>query len=320
MQTVYLSNKHLSLSKRPLPTPGASEALIKVTLSGICATDIELIKGYYDYDGVLGHEFVGVVERCEADRSWEGQRVVGNINISPHCDGACKQRCPEQCPKRVALGIIKKDGVFASHVTLPLTNLHRVPPTIRDDAAVFAEPLAAALRITEQIDVRARTTLVIGAGRLGLLIVQALRARGASVSVAARRDASLELPRRLGFEGVLVEDVADRSFEIVVDATGNADGLRHAVRIVRANGTIVMKSTYADATLDGFGKLLSQIVVNEIRLIGSRCGPLAGALHLLADGKVDTTALIDAVYPLDKALEAFEHATRPGTRKILLRP
>lgn len=299
----------------PCPEPGPGEALLHVRLAGICATDLEVVKGYGALEGVLGHEFVGEVVRAP-DASWAGKRVVGTINVGCGECAVCLGQGPEHCPRRTALGI-SRDGVFAEYVTLPLDNLLPIPAGLPDEDAVFAEPLAAAVRIREQIAVRpSARAAVVGPGRLGLLVAQVLALAATPVVVLGRREATLALPRALGLETALVAGAPDASFDLVVETAGNAAGLQEALRLVRPLGTVVLKSTYAGAAeVD-----LTPLVVNEITVVGSRCGPFAPALRLLAAGQVQVAPLVDAVYPLGEALVALEHAARPGVRKVLLRP
>ncbi len=300
----------------PEPRPGPGEALIRLRLAGVCSTDLELIKGYMGYRGVLGHEFVGEVEEAE-DSSWVGKRVVGTINLGCRSCPTCHGSGPEHCPHRTVLGILARDGAFAERLTLPVVNLLEVPDSVRDEQAVFTEPLAAALRIREQLTVSPSAQLaVVGPGRLGLLIAQVLRLAGSPVTVLGRRPESLELPQSWGLEvGMAAEAEANR-FDFVVEATGNEAGLAHSLRLVRPLGTLVMKSTFAGTPAVD----LTKIVVDEISVLGSRCGPFAPALTLLERGAVDVESTIEGEYPLARALEALEHAARPGVRKILLRP
>lgn len=318
MQALYLTHGQLSCrADYPMPSRGPGEALIRVLAAGICSTDLELVKGYAGgFQGVLGHEFVGLVEEAD-DPAWSGQRVVGGINISPHCGGRCGRRCPEHCPDRLVLGIIGKDGIFADYATLPLMNLLPVPPELTDEQAVFTEPLAAALRVTQQLNVSPTQPIaVIGPGRLGLLIAQVLHQAGGQVTVLGRQAAGLQLAAQLGLATALAPETASHSFAIAVEATGNAEGLAHALRLLRPEGTLVLKSTYAaPPTVD-----LTPLVVNEITVIGSRCGPFAPALTCLAEGAIQVQPLIDGHYPLSEGLAALAHAARPGVRKILLRP
>ncbi len=324
MQALFLQNKQLSLiESHQQPTLARGEALIRVTLAGICSTDLELVKGYYPFDGVLGHEFVGIVEAVasESDADWVGKRVVGEINISPACGGDCGRRCPQHCPQRVVLGIVDKDGAFANYLSLPTVNLLPVPENVSDEQAVFSEPLAAAVRITEQIAVADQRCAVVGPGRLGLLVAQVLRHAGAQVLVIGRSRQSLELPSAMGFVTAFSDGPPLAECDIVVETTGNPAGFALAVGLTKPNGTIVMKSTYAaDAGFASIAPLMSQIVVNEIQLLGSRCGPFAPALALLQTGAVDVQSMISAEYRLSDGLAAFEHAAQRGVRKVLLRP
>lgn len=321
MKGLYLEKGELRFRDdlpRPRPEPG--EALIRVSLSGICSTDLEIVKGYAgDYRGVLGHEFVGVVAEAAGPdgETWRGRRVVGGINLGCRTCAICLGEGPEHCPNRTTLGIHNKDGVFADYVTLPLANLLAVPDGVADEEAVFAEPLAAALRIREQIAVRpSARTAVVGPGRLGTLVAQALALGGTAVTVLGRRPESLGLPRELGLQTGLVADEADDSYDLVVEATGNDAGFAQSLRIVRPRGTLVLKSTFhGNASIN-----LTKLVVAEINVVGSRCGPFAPALRLLEQGAVRVRPLIEAEYALRDGLAAFAHAARPGVRKVLLRP
>lgn len=332
MQALVLHDGKLTYqSDYPQPEPGPDEALIRVSLAGICSTDLELVKGYSGgFNGVLGHEFVGVVERVgSADGSvWAGRRVVGSINLGcGHCR-VCLGEGPEHCLNRTTLGIHDRDGVFADYVTLPLTNLFAVPDNVADEEAVFTEPLAAAFRIREQIKLRPTSRIaVVGPGRLGLLTVQVLALAAGDIIVLGRRPESLELPAWLGLKTGAVDEQIDNSFDLVVEATGNDAGFAHSLRLVRPMGTLVLKSTFAgNANIN-----LTKLVVDEINVVGSRCGPFAPALRALelsaqAGGNppaglgVQVRPMIDGEYPLRDGLAGFEHAARPGVRKILLRP
>jgi threonine dehydrogenase-like Zn-dependent dehydrogenase len=328
MHGLHLSRKTLTLrDDLPVPVPAEGEALVRVCLAGICSTDLELVHGYYPFDGILGHEFIGVVEDCN-EPGWTGRRVVATINLSPDCGGRCGRRCPEHCPQRSVVGIVGRDGVFAEQVALPVANLLRVPDSLNDEQAVFTEPLAAALRIAEQMKRTEGKAIVIGAGRLGLLCAQALRARGTKVTVIGRSARSLELSKRLGF---LTHCADDRDADnltgapLIIECSASPEGLRLAVDLCAPEGTIILKSTYADNPGDavrfaGFAGVLAKVVVDEIRIQGSRCGPFDQALALLESGAIDTASLVDAVYPLAEGLVAMEHAARAGARKILLQP
>jgi threonine dehydrogenase-like Zn-dependent dehydrogenase len=332
MQALVLREGQLVYrADQPLPDLKVDDALIRVSLAGICSTDLEIVKGYAGgFNGVLGHEFVGVVERtgAPATAEWIGRRVVGTINVGCRRCAVCLGDGPEHCPNRTVLGIHARDGVFADYVTLPVANLLPVSESVADEEAVFTEPLAAALRIREQIRVRPTDRIaVVGPGRLGLLCAQVLALGAEDVTVLGRRPETLNLPARIGLRTGLVEDQDDNTFDLVVEATGNSAGLAHALRLARPRGTLALKSTFhGNADVD-----LTKLVVGEINVVGSRCGPFAPALRLLeastlSGGRaaagigVQVRPLIEAEYPLRRGLAAFEHAARPGVRKILLRP
>lgn len=316
MQAVTVDNgtvRYSSTYKEPAPGPG--DALVRVRLAGICATDLEIIKGYAGFNGVLGHEFVGEVVSAPDD-TWVGQRVVATINLGCGECNVCRFQGDEHCPSRTALGI-SRDGVFADFVSLPQRNLLPVPEIVSDEAAVFTEPLAAAMRIREQLLISPRErAAVVGPGRLGLLVAQVLALAATPVVVLGRRRASLDLPGRLGMETGLTAEMDSASFNLVVETTGSPSGLEEALRLVRPLGTIVLKSTYAGRA----GVDLTPLVVNEITVVGSRCGPFEPALRLLAAGQVQVEPLIDAIAPLSTAVDALERASLPDVRKILLRP
>ena len=317
MQALHLKEGQLRyLADYPESQRQAGEALIRILVAGICSTDLEIVQGYAGFEGVLGHEFVGEVVEAD-DQVWVGKRVVGTINVSAECDGKCGRRCPEHCPDRTVLGIIARDGIFADFVCLPLQNLLVVPDSVSDEQAVFTEPLAAAVRVIDQVGITAGMPVaVVGPGRLGMLVAQVLQSAGADVTVLGRRLSSLQLAEQLGMRVGLTDDFADGSFNLAVEATGNAAGLAHALRLVPPQGTVVLKSTYADnPQVD-----LTPVVVNELTIIGSRCGPFAPALALLAQNAIATEPFIEGRYPLSDGLAAFEHASQPGVRKILLYP
>lgn len=316
MQAVIVEGGEVrTVDDAPRPVPGPEDALLRVRLAGICATDLEILKGYAGFGGVLGHEFVGEVVSAP-DSSWIGRRVVANINLGCGVCDVCRRDGEEHCPQRTALGI-SRDGVFADFACLPQRNLHAVPDNVADEAAVFTEPLAAALRIREQVQVRpGQRVAVLGPGRLGLLVAQVLAVAGTDSIVLGRRQRSLALPAALGLSTALASATETASFDMVVETTGSAAGLQEALRLVRPLGAVVVKSTYAGkAEVD-----LRPLVVNEIQLIGSRCGPFAPALRLLAAGQVQVEPLIAATYPLAEAAAALAHAARPDVRKVLLRP
>jgi threonine dehydrogenase-like Zn-dependent dehydrogenase len=304
------------------PDPPPDEALVRVLVAGICNTDLELARGYYPFEGVPGHEFVGIVEHLGAAASSAnadrlvGRRVVGEINAVCGSCGACRRGDGTHCARRTVLGISGRDGAFADYLTLPATNLHPVPDSLPTEAAVFSEPLAAALRVREQVEIGpGDRVVVVGAGKLGRLIAQTLARTGCDLIVLSRPGRSMpELSGATGIGVRLEEEVEDAAFDIAVECTGNPDGFAIARRALRPRGTLVLKSTYA-----GTNELnASALVVDELTVIGSRCGPFAPALRLLEEGGVDVAPLVAARYPLEEGADAFEHAARPGVLKVLL--
>ena len=317
MNALWLQDRALSIRDVPVPDAAAAgEALIRVRLSGICGTDLELSRGYYPYTGVLGHEFVGdVVE--SPDPAWLGMRVVGEINDACGACATCLAGRPTHCETRSVLGIVARDGVHAEFTKLPLANLHRVPDAVSDDAAVFTEPLAAAVEILQQIHIAPTDrVLLVGAGRLGQLVAQVLALTGARLEVVARHALQRALLGARDISAITEEAVETRRYDVVVEATGSPDGLALARRALRPRGTLVLKSTYAgEVTLD-----LSPFVVDEITIVGSRCGPFAPALRLLERGDVDPTGLIAERFPLEQGVEAMTRAAERGVMKVLLEP
>jgi threonine dehydrogenase-like Zn-dependent dehydrogenase len=306
----------LSLRDRPKANaPG--ECLIRVTAAGICGTDLELLRGYAGFSGVPGHEFVGVVEDASAeDSAWIGRRVVGEITVGCGECAGCRAAGRGHCDVRSVVGIRDRDGAFAEYLSLPAMNLHPVPDTLDDMTAVFVEPTAAACRIAEQVTIEPRMRVaVVGAGRLGLLVAQVLREHGADVTAIVRSDASRSTATSLGFETAAVDAVSTslgRQFDMAVDATGDPAGFAAASALVRPRGTLILKSTIHGETPVSF----SPLVVDEITIVGSRCGPFARAIELLAAGRVRVKPLVAAVYPLEQFTEAFDRARR-GLKVIL---
>jgi threonine dehydrogenase-like Zn-dependent dehydrogenase len=313
MKALWLENNQISL--RDISQPDKpDEALIKVCRAGICSTDLELVKGYYPYAGVLGHEFVGEVVSAP-DPAWMGQRVVGEINVACGKCESCLNGRPTHCEVRSVLGIANRDGVLAEYTTLPLENLHRVPDSVSDEMAVFTEPLAAALEIQEQIQLKPTDrVLLVGAGRLGQLVAQTLALTGCDLHVLVRHLYQKDMLRARGIRTTTEEEIQPRKWDIVVEATGSPAGFNIARKAIRPRGTLVMKSTYAGEMSVNF----SSLVVDEIMVVGSRCGPFAPALRLLERREVDPIVLISAQYKLGEALKAFEHAAQPGVLKVLI--
>ena len=315
MNALWLENNAISLRNVPQPQK-PNEALIKIRKAGICSTDLELVKGYYPYTGVLGHEFVGEVVEA-GDTSWIGQRVVGEINaVCNQCE-QCLNGRPTHCENRTVLGIVNRDGVFAEYTTLPLANLHKVPASVPDEMAVFTEPLAAALEIQQQVQVKPTDrVLLIGAGRLGQLIAQTLSLTGCNLRVVARHKHQQNLLRARGIRIISEEEIKPWRWDVVVEATGSPSGFSLARQAIRPRGTLVLKSTYKGEMNVNF----SSIVVDEINIVGSRCGPFEPALRLMESKQVDPTVLIDSEFTLGEVLKAFEHAAETGVLKVLVKP
>ena len=315
MKTLWLEENQISLRDVSQPQE-QNEALIKIRKAGICSTDLELVKGYYPYTGILGHEFVGDVVEAD-DTSWVGQRVVGEINVVCNQCEQCLNGRSSHCENRTVLGIVNRDGTFAEYTTLPLDNLHRVPASVSDEMAVFTEPLAAALEIQQQIQIQPTDrVLLIGTGRLGQLIAQTLALTGCDLHVVARHKRQQDLLKARGIRIIVEENIQPWRWDIVVEATGSPSGFSLARQAIRPRGTLVLKSTYKGELNVNF----SSIVVDEINIIGSRCGPFEPALRLMESKQVDPTVLIDAEYSLADALKAFEHAAESGVLKVLVEP
>ncbi len=330
MRALVFEHGRLRLEKRyPEPSPAEGEALIRVVQVGICNTDVEIVRGYLGFEGVVGHEFVGVVAEVSGDgqarERFAGRRVVGEINAACYrADCAyCQQGMASHCPRRTTLGIGGRDGAFADFLTLPVQNLHLVPDEVSDEEAVFVEPLAANFEMLEKVHVRPTDRVVVlGDGKMGQLAAQVLALNGCEVTMLGRHEEKLALARR---HGVLTErvDVGDENVwsrgderaDLAVECTGSEAGLAMALRLVRPRGTIILKSTVAARS----SLHLAPIVIDEIRVQGSRCGPFAPALRALSQRRVDVRSLISDRYTLDEALAAFERAVQPGVLKVLVR-
>lgn len=313
MQALWLEDRSLSF-RQDLPTPRIEthEALVRVLRAGICNTDLEMLRGYYPFSGIPGHEFVGIVE--EGPDPLIGHPVVGEINISCGECAPCQRELSTHCERRQVLGLRGRNGAFADYLTLPADNLHLVPPAVPLEAALFAEPLAAALQIQEQTPIAASDRcLVVGAGKLGQLIAQTLALTGCDLHVVGRRRGQIDVPGSEPLEIALETDILPGSFDTVVECSGNHEGFRVARQAVRPRGTVILKSTYSgQMEIDA-----SALVVDEITLLGSRCGPMASALELLADGRVDVEPLIGARFSLRDGVEAFGQARQSGALKVI---
>jgi alcohol dehydrogenase len=328
MIAVHLENGRVEIRRRRIPTVPEGFARIRLLAAGICSTDLELQRGYYGFSGIPGHEFAGEVvavqpgdysQSREASR-WIGERVAGEINLACRTCEWCARGLGRHCPHRTVLGIVGHPGSFREYLTLPLRNLHRIPKSIPTEHAVFIEPIAAACEILDQIKIASgQSVAVLGDGKLGLLVSQVLQAHGAQVRLYGRHRSKLRIVENAGvtteiFRGP--KKIPERAFPVVVDATGSADGLRTAIAMCQPRGTVVMKSTvHGLVPID-----TAPAIVNEVTLVGSRCGRFEPAIRLLRTGRVRVAELVSEVLPLDQAPKAFEYAARKGVLKVLLRP
>ena len=316
MISVHLERGRISIEETDLPERPPGFALIRLRVAGICNTDLELQCGYYGFSGTPGHEFVGEV--VEADTPYLiGQRVAGEINLAcGDCD-FCSIGFDRHCPNRAVLGIVNHPGAFAEYLVLPERNLHVLPDEIPDEEAVFTEPLAAACEILDQVMIAdwARVA-VLGDGKLGLLVAQVLHAHGAQVTLFGRHESKLAIASDAGIQVESSNNNHRAAFPFVVDATGSPAGLKEAVSMTRPRGILVLKSTvHGQVPVD-----TAPIIVNEITLVGSRCGRFEPALALLRDHRVNVASLLSAEFPLQRAPEAFAEAARPEVLKVLMRP
>ena len=332
MRALLFQNSQLTLDPDyPQPTPVEGEALIRVIMAGICNTDLEIVRGYLGFQGVLGHEFVGIVEDvyretgASTPRSLIGKRVVGEINAACHRSDCtyCQHGMPTHCPNRTTLGIVNRNGAFADYVMLPVENLHVVPDNVSDEEAVFVEPLAANFEILEQVHIQPTDRVIIlGDGKMGQLAAQVLALSGCEVIMIGKHDEKLALVARRGILTHLLRDTVGAQFiapasraNLVVECTGSPHGLELAMQLVRPGGVLILKSTVADkSTLN-----LAPIVIDEIRVQGSRCGPFAPAIRTLSQRLVDVQPLISAQFSLDEGLAAFEYAQQRGVLKVLVK-
>lgn len=316
MKALRFVKGELELAETDRPA-GDSEALVRVIKSGICNTDVEIVRGYAGFEGTIGHEFVGVVERADGNAAILGKRVVGEINVGCGTCELCLNGDPRHCPKRTVLGIKNRDGAHAEYLTLPAGNLIEVPAGVTDEQAVFTEPLAAAYGITEQVEIDDATKVaVIGDGKLGILCALALGLRSRNVTLIGRHRSKLAIAEKQGIEGVISDKTANLNgrFDVVVEASGSETGFAAALDLVRPRGKIVLKSTF-------HGKPQWEawrVVVDEITIVGSRCGRFEPALQLLADGKIDVSGLISEEFSLADGIKAMQTAQAKGVMKVLL--
>ena len=317
MKALQFIDNQLKLSEVSKPV-SENEAIIRVTKSGICNTDLEIIRGYAGFSGTIGHEFVGIVEESN-DKNWLGKRVVGEINAGCGICELCQSGDSRHCPNRTVLGIHGRDGAHAEFVTLPNVNLFEVTENVTDEQAVFTEPLAAAYGILEQVSVSPETRIaIIGDGKLGILCAQAMALASKNTFLIGKHKDKMSVAEGKGVEGILLEDVPklNRDFEVVVEASGSESGFATALDLLKPRGKLVLKSTFQGKT----NLEMWRVVVDEITIVGSRCGRFAPALELLRDNKVDVESFISEEFSLEKGIEAIEKAQQKGAMKILLKP
>ena len=314
MQALHFDGARVDRVDVPRPVPGSDDALVRVHLAGICSTDLQILAGYMGFVGIPGHEFVGEVVEGPAELT--GRRVVGEINFACGRCPTCRQGLRRHCPHRRVMGILGADGAFAEYLAVPVANLHPVPDGVPDEAAVFTEPLAAAFSILEQVPIGpGDDVVVLGDGKLGLLCAQVLAGAGAAVTLVGKHAANLALVADRGVATTPLDAWEPRGDSgCVVDATGSAAGLALALAAVRPRGRLVLKSTVADR----HSLSLAPLVINEVTVVGSRCGLFPPALLALTEGAVAVAPLIDRIVPLTGGVEALAHAARPGVRKVLL--
>ncbi len=319
MKALRFFGNNLELAEIPQPNAG-SEALVRVTKSGICNTDLEIVRGYAGFQGTIGHEFVGIVENAADAPNLVGKRVVGEINAGCGTCELCRKGDPRHCPTRTVLGIVGRDGAHAEFLNLPSRNLIEVPDNVSDEQAVFAEPLAAAFGITEQVDITPETQVaVIGDGKLGLLCAMTMSLKTSDVTLIGKHKAKLDIAEKRNVKGLLLSELSPashRTFDVVIEASGSESGFATAVDLVRPRGKIVLKSTFHGTPT----WQASRVVVDEITIVGSRCGRFAPAVDLLANGSINVEDMIDDQFSLSNGIAAMDRAAAKGTLKILLAP
>jgi threonine dehydrogenase-like Zn-dependent dehydrogenase len=314
MKALYFDGKKLDMNPNyPKPKPG--ETLVKVTMAGICGTDLEILKGYMSYSGVLGHEFVGIVEDSH-DKELIGKRIVGEINAGCRNCESCFSGLERHCQNRTVLGIYKRDGAFAEYISLPEENIHVIPDSISDKQAVFVEPLAAAFEILEQLHLESSWKIaVLGDGRLAQLVARVLNLSCRDITCFGHHEKKTNLLQKIGIKTkTAIENSDEHLYDVVVEATGSESGFLDTIRLVKPRGIVILKSTIASQNkID-----MSPAIINEITFVGSRCGPFRPAITALATGLISVDDLIDTVYPIDSYAQAFEHAGKPDALKIIL--
>ena len=318
MRALWFDGKKLGLKEMPVPRPAKNEALIKILYAGICNTDLEIFKGYMKFKGVPGHEFTGVVE--QGPKNWLGKRVVGEINLACGKCGYCCAGMKRHCPYRTVLGIANKNGAFAEYLTLPHENLHQVPASVPDLDAVFVEPLAAACRVLEQVKIkRGQKVYVLGDGKLGQLIARVVKLKTPGLLLVGKHAQKLAIAKKQGIKTMLASKLSKidpgQKPDLVIETTGNQSGFETALEICRPLGTIVLKSTFSVNPEVN----LSKIVVDEMKIIGSRCGNFPKAIELLARNKVDLSGLLSGVFSLEDFEQAFNKATSTNALKVVFK-
>ena len=316
MKATFFDGKKMIFDKN-YPNPKFDETLVRVSLAGICGTDLEILDGYMKYDGILGHEFVGIIEKS-TNSNMIGKRVVGEINAGcGKCD-FCIKGMERHCPSRTVLGILKRNGAFAEFLSLPEKNLHIIPDSISDEQAVFIEPLAAAFEINEQVSLQPEWNVaVVGDGRLAQLIIQVIKLTCSNITCFGKHENKLEGLVQSGIKIKLgIESTDEQLFDLVIEATGSNSGFTDTMKLVKPRGIVVLKSTIASQeNLD-----LTPTIINEITLIGSRCGLFKPAIDALATRKISVDSMIDSVFPLEKFEDAITYAKKPDTFKVFLKP
>ena len=316
VKATIFDGKHITLDKN-YPDPEFNETLVRVSLAGICGTDLEILDGYMQYNGILGHEFVGVIEKS-SNSDLIGKRVVGEINAGcGKCD-SCVNGMERHCPSRTVLGILKRNGAFAEFLSLPEKNLHIIPDSISDEQAVFVEPLAAAFEINEQVSLKPEWNVaVVGDGRLAQLIIQVIKLTCSNITCFGKHEKKLEGLVQSGIKiKVGIESTDEQLFDLVIEATGSNSGFSDTMKLVKPRGTVILKSTIASReNLD-----LTPTIINEITLIGSRCGLFKPAIEALASGKISVNSMIDSTFSLEKFEDAIIYAKKPDTLKVFLKP